>query len=275
MVSLNYIPYSEFDGADNTATPPDVYEILMDFYVSEITGNTNLPSGYNGQTNKGHADLVEAQWKNNCPDLTVYNRKVVYDQDFLSKGNLTVAPQETPGNSYAHPIISDKEFTVEPGTTVSMVAAKTIVLKPGTHIKAGSNFYAYIDPSLCNNNVNRKTDKKTYIDKDITQEKTSTEQAAPTERKVENYLYKNSIKAFPNPFNSYTVIQFSLQKESTISLSVFDIFGRPVFDKISSRQLEQGIYNVPLGGDNLSAGVYHCVLTIDNNIRLAQTIIKE
>jgi len=40
MRTLAYMPYERFDGADATATSPNVYNIIMDFYASNIANST-------------------------------------------------------------------------------------------------------------------------------------------------------------------------------------------------------------------------------------------
>lgn len=86
MVMLNYMPFEAFDGADGTAVAPNVYDILMNLYVSDFdnTNSVTATNGYGGLTNKGHADVVQAQWKRECVNLSLYNRNVVYNQDFFS-----------------------------------------------------------------------------------------------------------------------------------------------------------------------------------------------
>jgi hypothetical protein len=150
---LNFMPFSKYDGADSTAIPPNAYDIILQFYSNNISNNNKIPDTpyYNGGLSvKGHAEIVQAQWEHECTDLILYNRKVVYDQDFCAKGTLTIAPQQydylhKPNDeSFAEPLITENVFTVEPGTTVNMSARKKIVLKAGTHIKQGSNFRAFL-----------------------------------------------------------------------------------------------------------------------------------
>jgi len=196
---------------------------------------------------------------------------VVYDQDFFSKGTLTVAPQESTGNSYADPEISEQEFIVEPGVTVNMVASKSIHLKPGTHIKAGSNFHAYIDPNLYSNNKSAKRNISTNSNNksnEITKENTIKNDS------VYSFSVNNELSVFPNPFSEYTIIQFSLSKKSIVSLTVTDSYGRILFNKISNRELKEGIYNVPFSGNDLNNGIYICTLDINNKIRLTKKMIN-
>lgn len=269
--ALNYILFADFDGADATATPPNVYDIVFTYYKNHIQGYTSTPFGeYLGQDNKGHAEVVQAQWKRECPNLTLYNRKVVYNQDFKAKGALTIAPKETLGKSYAEPIIQDKIFTVEPGTTVNMVSGKSVVLKHGTHIKSGSNFRAYIDPALCSNTQNNSNPNRSNNKEE--------QRSIPNKENdtiVIGGSFENSLDIYPNPFASETLIQITLQKPSNVTLTVLDSFGRTVFNQFVDMQLEEGVYNIPFSGEDLTAGFYHCILTIDNQTRLTEKMIKQ
>jgi len=69
-------------------------------------------------------------------------------------------------------------------------------------------------------------------------------------------LYQN----FPNPFNVFTDIQFSIPGPSFVKLSIFDMFDREVKILINETKLE-GIYNVKLDSSNLTSGSYFCKLS--------------
>ena len=86
---LLFAPLYKFDGADATATSPNVYDILMNFYnntvdpaLTYINGNPD-PTFFSNRTIYGLSRLAAAQWDKECTNLTLYNRDVVYDQDFF------------------------------------------------------------------------------------------------------------------------------------------------------------------------------------------------
>ncbi|TAL62371.1 MAG: T9SS type A sorting domain-containing protein [Bacteroidetes bacterium] len=164
-VPLMFMPLYKFDGADATATSPNVYDIVMGYYQNDveqavITNDTK-------QSNRsiyGLSRLASAQWDKECTNNTLYNRDVVYDQDFFAKNILTIAPQQTTdvfytkNNSGVPSPFADPEtftdggskdrFVIEAGTTVNMRAGERIVVKSGSSAKSGCNFHAYIDPTL-------------------------------------------------------------------------------------------------------------------------------
>ena len=65
---------------------------------------------------------------------------------------------------------------------------------------------------------------------------------------------------YPNPFNSGTIIPFSLSRETEVHLQVFDVLGRPVANLVVGR-LQTGRHRVhwegrDAGGQQVSSGIY-------------------
>ena len=65
---------------------------------------------------------------------------------------------------------------------------------------------------------------------------------------------------YPNPFNSGTVIPFSVSSETEVHLQVFDVLGRPVVNLVVGR-LQTGRYRVnwegrDAGGQLVPSGIY-------------------
>jgi hypothetical protein len=60
---------------------------------------------------------------------------------------------------------------------------------------------------------------------------------------------------FPNPFNPVTRINYSVPKQSLVSIKVFDILGREVA-LLVSENLKPGYYSVDFNGLNFASGVY-------------------
>lgn len=73
---------------------------------------------------------------------------------------------------------------------------------------------------------------------------------------------------FPNPFNPNTKIRFTIIKNSEVTISVYNILGKEVFNYKSDGNLNAGIYEYEFIPDNLSSGVYIYKLTAksDGNV---------
>lgn len=139
MQAATFMQYEIFDNADTTATKPNVYDILMNFYATDIADKPELPSKYTGKSNQGHADIVKAHWKHDNLHLLLFSRKIVYDIDYRAKKTIRIEPKLTNSDtSYFEPKITTKEFNAEKDAYLNISAGESVIIKPGTHFKAGS-----------------------------------------------------------------------------------------------------------------------------------------
>ncbi|MFA5405312.1 MAG: SBBP repeat-containing protein, partial [Ignavibacteria bacterium] len=67
---------------------------------------------------------------------------------------------------------------------------------------------------------------------------------------------------YPNPFNPKTSIEYTLPRESNVTLKVFNILGKEIMTLVDSKQTT-GIYKVIFNGSNLSSGIYFYRLETD------------
>jgi hypothetical protein len=141
MKSLIYAPYSAFDGVLESDS---IYPILMDYYQNSIDSCSGLPMGYCCGISYGHAELVKTQWSIEQFNLSLYNRVLVYNQDFLVKGMLTIEPESANSTSFTEPKTEDKTFLISSGVK-SDIKASSIRIKPGTQFKSGSSVHIATD----------------------------------------------------------------------------------------------------------------------------------
>jgi FtsP/CotA-like multicopper oxidase with cupredoxin domain len=71
-------------------------------------------------------------------------------------------------------------------------------------------------------------------------------------------LYQN----YPNPFNPSTTIEFKVNKQSFVNLSVFNLLGQKIAELVND-SVEQGIYKIRFNGSRFASGVYIYRLTTD------------
>jgi len=84
----------------------------------------------------------------------------------------------------------------------------------------------------------------------------------PREEALNNPIIeqKNYLKTLNNPFQSQTKIEYSLQEQDQVSITLFDANGKQV--KVLKNQVltDAGIHQLNIDGANLSNGVYFCIL---------------
>lgn|GEM_PF-3408685 len=90
------------------------------------------------------------------------------------------------------------------------------------------------------------------------------------DKKVQNL----ELNANPNPFNPSTYINFTIPKNSFVSLIVYDLLGREVANLVDE-ELTKGTHRVLFNGGNLASGVYLYRLEASGNVILSKmTLIK-
>jgi len=70
---------------------------------------------------------------------------------------------------------------------------------------------------------------------------------------------------YPNPFNPVTKIQYSIPKNSFVTLKVFDIIGREITTLVNEENLPEN-YIVDFNGSNLPSGVYSTKFSRTNSL---------
>lgn len=89
---------------------------------------------------------------------------------------------------------------------------------------------------------------------------------APASGHAQEYSY-NKLRLYPNPTTGFVTIDCQLEDEDVAELRVFDMSGRQVY-----RDNEVcGANTVEL--QDLSEGLYHCVLVINGNATLSEKLV--
>jgi hypothetical protein len=65
------------------------------------------------------------------------------------------------------------------------------------------------------------------------------------------FLFQN----YPNPFNNLSIIKYQINRNSAVSLKIFNSVGSEVIRYIYKNQ-EKGIYEIIFDGDNFASGIY-------------------
>ena len=83
------------------------------------------------------------------------------------------------------------------------------------------------------------------------------------------YLGQN----FPNPFNSWTSIEYSLPEADTVTLIVYDMNGREIAQPVQNKKQAAGNHKVGFDAINLSSGVYIYKLHTDSFIATKKMLL--
>ena len=71
------------------------------------------------------------------------------------------------------------------------------------------------------------------------------------------------LKAYPNPFNNSTVIEYCLKAKSQVRIDIYDLSGQKVIT-LSNEVRQPGINRVVFNSHNYVSGIYICRITIND-----------
>jgi Secretion system C-terminal sorting domain len=70
-----------------------------------------------------------------------------------------------------------------------------------------------------------------------------------------------ALSVYPNPSNASTTVQWSLDRPSLVSLTMYDLLGRPARTIFENRGMSPGEHSISIDGEGLASGTY--ILTLD------------
>lgn len=118
-------------------------------------------------------------------------------------------------------------FAVENGANVTLKAGNSVTLKPGFEAKIGSNFIASIEP--CENTGFYKS---FFVDNGGNLNNSENEKE--TKKQVQNNDKKQAVRAYPNPLENKTTIEFTLEEQNIVIIEVYNLTGIKLFQKTFS-----------------------------------------
>ena len=129
------------------------------------------------------------------------------------------------------------------------------------------------------NKVNGAIDELKIYNRVLSDEEISGEyeRIATAVNQTENYLNKSfSISQnYPNPFNPVTTINFSIDKQSYVSLKVYNVQGQEVEVLVNDELYAVGTYTVKWSGQGLPGGVYFYRLEANGKVRTRKMILQK
>lgn len=77
---------------------------------------------------------------------------------------------------------------------------------------------------------------------------------------------------YPNPFNVYTTISYSLPNPSQVTFDIYDILGRKVETSVNEKQ-QAGYHHIVWSAENLSTGIYFYKIQAGNYIETKKMLL--
>lgn len=133
---------------------------------------------------------------------------------------------------------------------ITFIAGQHITLKPGFRTQPNAKFLAYT--SGCALTSARKASGENNVERGIHREnKVNIELFSPKQL---------SLKAYPNPFSTQTVLEYELPTDGNTSLIIRDLLGKIVAQPLSSTPQRAGNHYITFNASDLSAGVYLAIV---------------
>jgi photosystem II stability/assembly factor-like uncharacterized protein len=84
-------------------------------------------------------------------------------------------------------------------------------------------------------------------------------------------VHSQAVEAYPNPWNSTTIVSYTIETPALVRLVVYDVLGREVLRPLEERQ-SAGIHRVSVHGDGLATGAYYYTLEVDGRLTVQRFI---
>lgn len=274
--SLGFMPLYQFDDGDGAS----VYEIIMRFYENEVMISPGNIS--DGQRSYGLAHTVAAQWEKECVDVTLYNRRMVYDQDLFAKQKLSIAPEKEEefihqlgDRSFAAPEITSNTFTIEPNVKVTLSAGETITLESGFTAESGAEFSTVIQPLLC---VGDQGGRYANINDGSSNKPSKSDRAKRTTSEPQsdvrdislissNDFTPNKIKVFPNPCSDYFQLTITNHDYENVEFILLNPIGLKQSLSPESSILKDGALEYTFNTQLLNSGVYYIQISQNTTVK--------
>lgn len=72
------------------------------------------------------------------------------------------------------------------------------------------------------------------------------------------------MKAYPNPFNPLTTLEFFIPQRNRVTIRLYDMLGRKVMSLIEDVQYEMGLHQIKIDMEGYPSGVYLCRISSGN-----------
>ncbi|MDD3876734.1 MAG: Omp28-related outer membrane protein [Bacteroidales bacterium] len=90
---------------------------------------------------------------------------------------------------------------------------------------------------------------------------------------VSDLDYINELSIYPNPFNDFSTIVFSIKEQKNTEIALYNVLGQKVFGE-SKGLLSPGYHYQTISASGLPKGIYNCVITFDQDIVSRKIVIQ-
>lgn len=151
--------------------------------------------------------------------------------------------------------------TIPNSEEVIFLGGTSITLTPGFTVEKNASFIATIASDVDCSNIASFTEKVTPVTQRI---------------KVENKALtkSSSLTVYPNPFSTFTTIDYQLTKPTTVTLSIISLTGQIIKRLEMHTSKYSGHHSLTLDNTNLAKGIYLVKLQTDTE-RLVQKVIVQ
>lgn len=274
----SYLPKMETD----TSTSTVFYGLL--FWTDIIVTNDKSPTFI---SHNSSLDIINSQSKFETtiqPSVTSFHDVVPTDiiqplinelisNIYLQNKTITTSLQSNATQS----IISGYSVTnLEPygnficdnGSDVTFQSEGNIFLKPGFWAKSGSNFLAKIESiPTCSSYNNNTYNKNLVVDNEIYESQNIDNDNALISYNLEY------IQNIPNPFKDITKIMYKVKDKSSVTISIYDIYGKKMTDLLSNKIEDAGVHFIDFDFSSMPSGIYLCEFT-NQSIHKINKMIK-
>lgn len=167
------------------------------------------------------------------------NPNYVYHAWYKARNEIVIGRQVTPKTDVG-------DYIIESTGDITVYAGNAVIILPGFHAQAGSEFHAYIDISDCDANYGGRSAEG---GQDANENEKVLIHATPKEQ-TEVESNQNQITIYPNPNDGSFLFQTNFDLNNA-TISIFNLTGQQVFTSLitsaSTRlelELEKGVYLV-------------------------------
>lgn len=196
-------------------------------------------SNWFGLWKSSNANKFHFRWSNGAKSTSDFSSEISADTWYHVAG--TYDASEQIARMYLNGEIDQRV------TNADIPVPSNAEIRVGLNLENNEEFKGIIDDLRIYNKVLNQTEIENLVNV------TSIGDQLPIVREQLPHVY--NLSNYPNPFNPFTQINFTIPVASKVKIEVYDIAGHKIRTLLDSKK-EAGAYAIPFDGHNLSSGIY-------------------